>query len=130
MISPPQCPNGRLFGILGNEAVGVAEPNIKRSMPDVDASRDHQSSMTRRSDEEIFIVASVAKALKVDVSAVDAHETFRALGFGSIHVFALLGDIEDEFGLEVDPQVVIEFPTPYALALYINGNDPANGGQR
>ena len=45
-----------------------------------------------------------------------ADTTFADMGLDSVRAVELTGQIGDRFGLDVDPMLVFDFPTPRALA--------------
>jgi acyl carrier protein len=62
--------------------------------------------------------------LKTEIQAqtgqpVDEHQAFSALGLDSVAAVALSGDLEERFGLELDPTVMFEYPTLTALLDYL-----------
>ncbi|MBD5785590.1 acyl carrier protein [Cellulosimicrobium terreum] len=62
------------------------------------------------------VVARVADVLGCAPADVDPAAGLAELGLGSVQVLALCGDLEDEFGVDVDPALVVDHPTPVALA--------------
>lgn len=61
----------------------------------------------------------VADVLGVDPAAVGPTSELAELGLSSVQILALLGDLEDEFGVVVDPEAVLDVRTPRALAEHL-----------
>ena len=62
--------------------------------------------------------------LKTEIQAqtgqpVDEQQSFSALGLDSVAAVALSGDLEERFGLELDPTVMFEYTTLAALLDYL-----------
>ncbi|MCB7135517.1 acyl carrier protein [Cellulosimicrobium marinum] len=75
-----------------------------------------------------LVVGLVAAALGTDPADVDPHADLTGLGLGSVQVLALLGDVEDEAGVDVDPEAVVDHPTPAALAAHLASLVDARAG--
>ncbi|WP_194521614.1 acyl carrier protein [Cellulosimicrobium sp. JZ28] len=66
-----------------------------------------------------LVLCLVATALGVAPADVDAGADLAGLGLGSVQVLALLGDLEDALGVDLDPEAVVDNPTPHALAAHL-----------
>jgi len=66
-----------------------------------------------------LVLRHVAAALGVEPGAVDPAADLTGLGLGSVQVLALLGDLEDALGVDLDPEAVADNPTPRALAEHL-----------
>ncbi|WP_181064473.1 acyl carrier protein [Pseudoclavibacter sp. AY1F1] len=63
-----------------------------------------------------WLQAQIAEYLGRDAHEIDMDSSLAELGLGSVQMLALCGDAEDRFGIVVDPEVVLDFPTPSSLA--------------
>ncbi|MGN7704689.1 acyl carrier protein [Cellulosimicrobium sp. 22601] len=66
-----------------------------------------------------LVLRHVAAALGVAPADVDPAGDLAGLGLGSVQVLALLGDLEDALGVDLDPEAVVDNPTPRALAEHL-----------
>ncbi|TQM79935.1 acyl carrier protein [Saccharothrix saharensis] len=58
-----------------------------------------------------WLVDTVAGYLKLPPSQVGTDVTLRSLGLDSVHAMALCVDIEDRWGVLVEPTLAWDFPT-------------------
>jgi acyl carrier protein len=60
-------------------------------------------------------------AYYIEGSAADIDPDAKLVGYGldSVYALTLCGDIEDEFGLVVDPTLAWDYPTVNAIAGYL-----------
>lgn len=65
---------------------------------------------------ETWLVDRVVAYGKVDAASFTPETPLAELGLDSVYALTLCGDIEDEFGLEVDPTIVWDHPTIRSLA--------------
>lgn len=78
-----------------------------------------------KAEVEAFLRARVAEALERPGSAIDADETFAALGLGSVHEVALTGELENWLSVKLEPTLTWKYPTVRRLAGYLVGEDIA-----
>ncbi len=58
-----------------------------------------------------WLCAFLAAELRVPGGKVDPDETMSSYGLDSVTAFALLSDIEEKVGFELDPNALWDFPT-------------------
>lgn len=65
---------------------------------------------TSSADTEIltFLTAALARFTKQEESAIDPEADLVGMGLQSIDAVILSGDVEDHFGIELDPSTVFE----------------------
>ncbi|MEU6644634.1 acyl carrier protein [Saccharomonospora sp. NPDC046836] len=68
-----------------------------------------------------WLAERVAEYREVPVGQIDATVPLAELGLDSVYVLSLCGDVEDTWGLEVEPTVAWDYPTIEALAGYLHG---------
>lgn len=71
----------------------------------------------------------VAFYLECPVRDIDTSKPLTAYGFDSVFALAICGDIEDEYGFEVDPTLAWDYPTVDALAGHLAEVLLAHAGQ-
>ncbi|PSL43668.1 acyl carrier protein [Saccharothrix carnea] len=73
------------------------------------------------SDESLraWLVATVAGYLELRTSQVGTGVTLRSLGLDSVHAMALCVDIEDRWGVLVEPTLAWDFPTIDAIVTHL-----------
>ncbi|WP_034609764.1 acyl carrier protein [Cellulomonas sp. URHD0024] len=74
------------------------------------------SATTTTDDIVAWISSRVSEYGAVDAGPLDAGSVLAELGFDSVYALTLCGDIEDHYGLEVEPTIVWDHPTIGALA--------------
>ncbi|MFD4422599.1 acyl carrier protein [Agromyces sp. NPDC058484] len=65
---------------------------------------------------ESWLVGRVVAYGKVDAGSFTPETPLAELGLDSVYALTLCGDIEDEYGLDVDPTIVWDHPTIGQLA--------------
>ncbi len=68
-----------------------------------------------------WLAEQIADYRDVPVADVDPDVPLAELGLDSVYVLSLCGDIEDRFGLEVEPTIAWDHPTIAALAVHLHG---------
>ncbi len=63
-----------------------------------------------------WVLARVAYYIEGDVADIDPDAKLVGYGLDSVYALSLCGDIEDEYGLEVDPTLAWDYPTVNAIA--------------
>ena len=68
-------------------------------------------------------IISIGSTYEINPDRVNAESTYNGLGLDSLDVFALLGDVEDEFGIQIDEGAAKGLVAPGVtlgdLALYV-----------
>lgn len=67
--------------------------------------------MTDATTVQAWLEGRVVAYGKVDAGSFTPDTPLAELGLDSVYALTLCGDIEDEFGLEVDPTIVWDHPT-------------------
>lgn len=67
-------------------------------------------------DLETWLTRRVADYGDLEPAGVDPTVALAELGLDSVYALALCGDIEDTFGIEVDPTIAWDHPTIEQLA--------------
>lgn len=80
-----------------------------------------------RDEPEIqeWIVAQVARALDLEVEAVDVQVPFAEYGLDSRTAVGLSGELEDWLGLELSPTLVWDYPTIESMARFLAAESAA-----
>ena len=81
--------------------------------------------MTDATTVQAWLEGRVVAYGKVDAGSFTPDTPLAELGLDSVYALTLCGDIEDEFGLEVDPTIVWDHPTSRDLA---QGSSRADAG--
>ncbi|PPF42417.1 hypothetical protein C5B85_16435 [Pseudoclavibacter sp. AY1F1] len=105
-------PGASVHGRVGRRSITTSHdiPCIgKKHMTDISASEQLAQVRT-------WLQAQIAEYLGRDAHEIDMDSSLAELGLGSVQMLALCGDAEDRFGIVVDPEVVLDFPTPSSLA--------------
>lgn len=69
------------------------------------------TSSTLDADIMPFLISALAKFTKQDKTAIDPDADLVDMGLQSIDAVILSGDVEDKFGIELDPSTVFEHET-------------------
>ena len=72
--------------------------------------------MTDATTVQAWLEGRVVAYGKVDAGSFTPDTPLAELGLDSVYALTLCGDIEDEFGLDVDPTIVWDHPTIRDLA--------------
>lgn len=88
----------------------MSETTIERpdAAPDLDSLR-------------AWVLGRVAYYIEGDPSDIDPDAKLVGYGLDSVYALSLCGDIEDEYGLEVDPTLAWDYPTVNAIATCLAG---------
>lgn len=73
-------------------------------------------------DIRTWLIERVAEYTQREIDDVDPAVKLTRYRFDSIYALSLCGDIEDKYGIEVDPTLVWDYPTIDAIAQYLAGN--------
>ncbi|PIQ24100.1 hypothetical protein COW36_03725 [bacterium (Candidatus Blackallbacteria) CG17_big_fil_post_rev_8_21_14_2_50_48_46] len=65
----------------------------------------------RRSEVESWLMNQIALSTEKPVDTLDPDLPFASLGLDSTTAVAMSGDLEDQFGFELDPTLIFEFPS-------------------
>jgi|ADGO01.1.fsa_nt_gi Acyl carrier protein len=68
-----------------------------------------------------WLVARLAKSLRMAAEDVDASATFSQLGVSSLQAVELVTELEDEFGIELPVTLFYDYPTVQAVARHVAG---------
>ncbi|MEV4757002.1 acyl carrier protein [Micromonospora sp. NPDC049559] len=68
-----------------------------------------------------WLVERVAYYVERDPAEIDPTRQLTIYGMDSVYTLGLAGDIEEEFGVPVDPTVAWDNPTIEAIADYVLG---------
>jgi acyl carrier protein len=78
------------------------------------------ASTTTRTAIETWLIGRITAYGKVDATAFTAETALLELGLDSVYVLTLCGDIEDEYGLDIDPTELGEHETVGDLATWLS----------
>ncbi|WP_086823764.1 acyl carrier protein [Allokutzneria sp. NRRL B-24872] len=70
---------------------------------------------------DTWLVEAVAGYLAVPASQIGTDVRLQALGLDSVHAMALCVDIEDRWGVLVEPTLAWDHPTIDAIAAHLKG---------
>lgn len=73
----------------------------------------------RQSPISEWLIDRVALLLKVDAAEIDPSLPLAELGIDSVGAVSLVGEVEDEWQLDVDPTMIFDYPTIDDIAVYI-----------
>jgi acyl carrier protein len=81
----------------------------------------HGQGPAPRTEVEIraWLIASVARVVKIKPEQVDAGMSFDAMGMDSLQAVSLSGDLEQWFGAELSPTIVWDYPSIDRLVPYL-----------
>lgn len=77
--------------------------------------------MTTKSEIAAFCVDQLAEILRVPKETVDTQANFARLGLDSAMSVYLVMDLEEKFNLELDYDMLADYPTIEALSAHIAG---------
>jgi acyl carrier protein len=79
---------------------------------------NHQQAASAITPEELcgWTRNRVAYYLECAPTEIDVDRSLAGYGFDSVFALSLCGEIEDEYGLEVDPTLAWDFPTVRGIA--------------
>jgi acyl carrier protein len=63
-----------------------------------------------------WLVGTIAGYLEMNPAELDPERPFAEIGLDSVYALTLSADIEDTFGLEVEPTMAWDYPTAAVLA--------------
>jgi acyl carrier protein len=69
----------------------------------------------------VWLIERVAHYLERSTAFVDPSVPLAETGIDSVSALNLCGDIEDTWGVEVDPTLAYDYPTIGAIARYLDG---------
>ncbi|MBY4012776.1 acyl carrier protein [Rhodococcus fascians] len=76
--------------------------------------------MTARSiDETEWLISKVAGFLNIAPETVDIDRPLAEYGLDSVYALTLCGDMEDAFGIEVEPTMAWDYPSVAAMAGFL-----------
>lgn len=68
-----------------------------------------------------WLIQRIAGYLELSTSEIDPSVPLAESGIDSVAALNLCGDIEDTWGVEVDPTLAYEYPTIVAIARHLHG---------
>jgi acyl carrier protein len=74
-----------------------------------------------------WVVARVATYVERPATEIDPNVPLAEYGMDSVYALGLCGDIEVDFGLDVDPTLAWQYPTAIAIAGYLSEQLSASG---
>lgn len=77
------------------------------------------SSVVTEDAVQSWLVSRVTAYGKRSDRAFTVDTEFSEIGIDSVYALTLCGDIEDEYGLEVDAEIMWDYPTIRALAAHL-----------
>lgn len=66
-----------------------------------------------------WLTTRLASYLEVPTTAVNRMVPLAEMGVDSVHAISLVGDIELEFDIDVDPTLIFDYPTLARIAEFI-----------
>lgn len=66
---------------------------------------------TNRVELKPWLAERVAGYLEIEAAGLDSTAPLAELGLDSVYALTLCGDIEDAFGIEVEPTLAWDYPT-------------------
>ncbi|PXY23751.1 polyketide synthase [Prauserella sp. PE36] len=72
-------------------------------------------------DVAAWLVERIAEYREAPAAEIDTTVPLAELGLDSVYVLSLCGDVEDKWGLVVEPTVAWDHPTIDALAVHLHG---------
>lgn len=72
-----------------------------------------------RTELENWFLDEIAQHTERPVAEIDPDQPFAALGLDSTVIISLTGEMEDKWGLELDPTLVFEYPSISRLLNYL-----------
>jgi acyl carrier protein len=67
-----------------------------------------------------WLAITLARYLELPTSALDPKVPLAEMGVDSVHAVSLVGDIEVEFDIDVEPTLIFDYPTLSHIADYIS----------
>lgn len=71
---------------------------------------------------QVFIISKLAELKQIPVEEIDVHCSVFQMGLDSSEAIVLTGDIEDRFGILLDPAVIWDHSTVSQLADFLASN--------
>jgi acyl carrier protein len=95
-----------------------------------DIARGRENPAQEIDDLRVWVLARVAYYIEGSPADVDPDAKLVGYGLDSVYALSLCGDIEDEYGLEVDPTLAWDYPTVNAIVGHLADTlYPAGRGQ-
>ena len=85
------------------------------------SSPDSPTVAMTPADVAAWLVERIAEYREVPATDIDTAVPLAELGLDSVYVLSLCGDVEDKWGLVVEPTVAWDYPTIDALAVHLHG---------
>jgi acyl carrier protein len=67
-----------------------------------------------------WLTTQLASYLEVSTTAVNPMVPLAEMGVDSVHAIGLVGDIEMQFDIDVDPTLIFDYPTLARIAEFIS----------
>jgi acyl carrier protein len=67
-----------------------------------------------------WLTTQLASYLEVSTTAVNPMVPLAEMGVDSVHAISLVGDIEMQFDIDVDPTLIFDYPTLARIAEFIS----------
>ena len=67
-----------------------------------------------------WLTTQLASYLEVSTTAVNPMLPLAEMGVDSVHAISLVGDIEMQFDIDVDPTLIFDYPTLARIAEFIS----------
>lgn len=83
---------------------------------------------TRPIDETEWLIDKVAGFLRIPPNSVDMDRPLAEYGLDSVYALTLCGDMEDAFGIEVEPTMAWDYPSVAAMAGFLRAQVAAKAG--
>jgi acyl carrier protein len=72
-------------------------------------------------DIQDWLMERVAFYLEIPQNTIDPEASLVEMGLDSVYAMTLSGDVEERFGLELEPTIAWDHSTVAALARYLSG---------
>ncbi|GGO42874.1 polyketide synthase [Streptomyces daqingensis] len=98
----------------------AADAHADREQPE-EAGTGGQDSAPSSAEIELWLREALAAAAGEKVERIDPELPFAMYGLQSVHMVAMVGDLERRLGVPLEPGIVWEFPTAAKLARHLSG---------
>jgi len=80
---------------------------------------DHPAAPTNETEILAWLIENIARELRIEPATIDPDKAADALGIDSVLIISLSFDLEDRFGLSLDPTALFALPSLRAFATHL-----------
>ncbi|MBD2534577.1 acyl carrier protein [Nostoc flagelliforme FACHB-838] len=94
----------------------VAQMSMESESNKTDVKENAYKKPVTAAEIQAWLVSYLAEVLEIDPNNVEVRISFERYGLDSSAAVVLIGDMEDWLGYELDPTLLVDYPTIEALS--------------